>query len=116
MAEMNPLRRRRSRTCRSATCRRDAAVPAVIGSDRVGGVMANVLSAMTVVQASVGGREQELQALQSTTQNNSLQTQSDLSSVTGIDMAGTISKFELTQNTLQAAQQSFARIEGMSLF
>lgn len=76
----------------------------------------NSLSAMTVVQASVGGREQELQALQSTTQNNSLQTQSDLSSVTGIDMPATISKFELTQNTLQAAQQSFARIEGMSLF
>lgn len=76
----------------------------------------NSLSAVTVVQASVGGREQELEALQSTTQNNSLQTQSDLSTVTGIDIVSAISKFELTQNSLQAAQQSFARIEGMSLF
>ncbi|MEA3122577.1 MAG: hypothetical protein QOH33_2162, partial [Paraburkholderia sp.] len=36
--------------------------------------------------------------------------------VTGLDMVSAISNFELTQNTLQAAQQSFARIEGMSLF
>lgn len=76
----------------------------------------NSLSNVTVVQASVGGREQELQALQTTTQTNSVQTQSDLANLTGVDMVSAISNFQLTQNALQAAQQSFVKIQGMSLF
>ncbi|RDU98566.1 flagellar hook-associated protein FlgL [Trinickia dinghuensis] len=76
----------------------------------------NSLTNVTVVQASVGGREQELQALQTTTQTNSLQTQSDLSNLTGVDMVSAISKFEETQNALQAAQQTFVKMQGMSLF
>ena len=76
----------------------------------------NSLTNVTVVQASVGGREQELQALQTTTQTNSLQAQSELSNLTGVDMVSAISNFELTQNALQAAQQSFVKIQGMSLF
>ena len=76
----------------------------------------NSLTNVTVTQASVGGREQELQALQTTTHTNSLQTQSDLADLTGVDMVSAISKFQLTQNALQAAQQSFVKIQGMSLF
>ena len=76
----------------------------------------NSLSAVTVVQASVGGREQQLQALQTVTQNNSLQTQSDLSNVTSVDMTSVISQFELQQTALQAARQSFVKIQGLSLF
>ncbi|HEX7684762.1 MAG TPA: flagellar hook-associated protein FlgL [Trinickia sp.] len=76
----------------------------------------NSLTNVTVVQASVGGREQELQALQTTTQTNSLQTQSNLADLTGVDMVSAISNFELTQNALQAAQQTFVKIQGMSLF
>jgi flagellar hook-associated protein 3 FlgL len=76
----------------------------------------NSLTNVTVVQASVGGREQELQALQTTTQTNSVQTQSDLANLTGIDMVSAISNFQLTQNALQAAQESFVKIQGMSLF
>ncbi|MGN6319217.1 flagellar hook-associated protein FlgL [Trinickia sp.] len=76
----------------------------------------NSLTNVTVVQASVGGREQELQALQTTTQTNSLQTQSNLADLTGVDMVSAISNFEMTQNALQAAQQTFVKIQGMSLF
>lgn len=76
----------------------------------------NSLTNVTVVQASVGGREQELQALQTTTQTNSLQTQSNLADLTGVDMVSAISNFQLTQNALQAAQQTFVKIQGMSLF
>jgi flagellar hook-associated protein 3 FlgL len=76
----------------------------------------NSLTNVTVVQASVGGREQELQALQTTTQTNVTQTQSDLSNLTGVDMVTAITKFEQTQSALQAAQQTFVKIQGMSLF
>jgi len=76
----------------------------------------NSLTAMTVVQASVGGREQELTALQTTTKNNSLQATNDLSNVTDVDMISAISQYQLTQNALQAAQQSFVKIQGLSLF
>jgi flagellar hook-associated protein 3 FlgL len=76
----------------------------------------NSLTNVTVVQASVGGREQELQALQTTTQTNSLQTKSNLADLTGVDMVSAISNFEMTQNALQAAQQTFVKIQGMSLF
>lgn len=76
----------------------------------------NSMTNVTVVQASVGGREQELHALQTTTQTNSVQTQSDLSNLTGVDMVTAISKFEQTQSALQAAQQTFVKMQGMSLF
>ncbi len=76
----------------------------------------NSLSAISVVQASVGGREQQLNALQTVTQTNYVQTQSDISNVTDIDMVSTISKYQLQQTTLQAAQQSFVKIQGTSLF
>ncbi|WP_116137420.1 flagellar hook-associated protein FlgL [Trinickia diaoshuihuensis] len=76
----------------------------------------NSMTNVTVVQASVGGREQELQALQTTTRTNSVQTQSDLATLTGVDMVTAISKFEETQSALQAAQQTFVKMQGMSLF
>lgn len=76
----------------------------------------NSLTNVVVVQASVGGREQELQALQTTTRTNSTQIQSNLADLTGVDMVTAISKFEETQNALQAAQQTFVKMQGMSLF
>jgi flagellar hook-associated protein 3 FlgL len=76
----------------------------------------NSLTNVTVVQASVGGREQELQALQTTTKTNSTQLQSDLSNLTGVDMVTAITKFQQTQSALQAAQQTFVKMQGLSLF
>lgn len=76
----------------------------------------NAMNNVVTVQASVGGREQELQALQTVTQNSSLQTQSNLSGLTQINLTSTISKYTMTQYALQAAQQGFVKIQGMSLF
>ncbi|EDZ98137.1 flagellar hook-associated protein 3 [Burkholderia sp. H160] len=78
--------------------------------------LANTLNNITAVQASVGGREQEVEALQTVTQTNSTQTASNLADLTSTDMTKTISKYTLTQEALQASQQAFVKIQGMSLF
>jgi flagellar hook-associated protein 3 FlgL len=78
--------------------------------------LSNTLNNVTSVQASVGGREQEVQALQTVTQTNSLQTQSNLADLTSIDTVATISKYTLEQASLQASQQAFVQIQNMSLF
>lgn len=78
--------------------------------------LGNTLNNVTAVQASVGGREQQVQALQSVTSTNTLQTQSDLSDLTSTDMVSTISKYTMQQAALQASQQAFVQIQNMSLF
>jgi flagellar hook-associated protein 3 FlgL len=74
------------------------------------------MSNVTAVQASVGGREQEVKALQTVTETNSLQTQSNLSDLTSTDMVTTISKYTMQQAALQASQQAFVQVQNMSLF
>jgi len=71
---------------------------------------------VTTLQASVGGREQELKALQSVTSTNGLQVQSDLESLTSTDMISAISQFEQLQNALSASQKTFVQTQGLSLF
>jgi flagellar hook-associated protein 3 FlgL len=78
--------------------------------------LANTMSNVTAVQASVGGREQEVKALQTVTETNSLQTQSNLSDLTSTDMVTTISKYTMQQAALQASQQAFVQVQNMSLF
>ncbi|MGF6791395.1 flagellar hook-associated protein FlgL [Paraburkholderia sp. 35.1] len=78
--------------------------------------LGNTLNNVTSVQASVGGREQEVKALQTVTETNSLQTQSDLADLTQTDMVSTISKYSMEQAALQASQQAFVQIQNMSLF
>jgi flagellar hook-associated protein 3 FlgL len=72
----------------------------------------NVLAAQTVV----GGREQEVQSTQSSMQTSQTQTASDLANLTSIDLVSSISSYELTQNSLQAAQMAFTQIQKLSLF
>jgi flagellar hook-associated protein 3 FlgL len=72
----------------------------------------NVLAAQTVV----GGREQQVQSTQSSMQTSQLQTASDMANLTSIDLVSSISSYELTQNSLQAAQMAFSQIQKMSLF
>ncbi|BAN24468.1 flagellar hook-associated protein FlgL [Caballeronia insecticola] len=72
----------------------------------------NVLAAQTVV----GGREQEVQSTQSTMQASTTQTASDIANLTSIDLVSSISQYELTQTSLQAAQMAFSQIQKMSLF
>ena len=69
-----------------------------------------------MMQASVGSRDQELQALQTSMSNNMLQAQSNLSDITDVDMVSTISQFQQVQNALSAAQKSFVQVQNLSLF
>ena len=78
--------------------------------------LGNTLNNVTAVQASVGGREQEVKALQTVTQTNALQTQSNLADLTSTDMVTTISQYTLQQAALQASQQAFVQVQNMSLF
>ncbi|QSN61187.1 MULTISPECIES: flagellar hook-associated protein FlgL [unclassified Caballeronia] len=72
----------------------------------------NVLAAQTVV----GGREQQIQSTQTAMQTTQTQNASDLANLTQIDLVSSISSYELTQNSLQAAQMAFTQIQKMSLF
>jgi flagellar hook-associated protein 3 FlgL len=76
----------------------------------------NAIGNVTTVQASVGGREQELQALQTVTNTNSLDVQTNLSNLTSTDMVSAISQYEEVQNALTASQKSFVEIQNLSLF
>jgi flagellar hook-associated protein 3 FlgL len=72
----------------------------------------NVLAAQT----AVGGRTQEIQSQQTILSTNKTQNASDLANLTSIDLVSSISSYELTQNSLQAAQMAFSQIQKMSLF
>jgi flagellar hook-associated protein 3 FlgL len=76
----------------------------------------NTMNNVVTAQANVGGREQEVKALQTVTQSNTLQNTSNLADLTQTDMVKTIGQYTLTQNALSAAQQAFAKIQSMSLF
>ncbi|WP_227243155.1 flagellar hook-associated protein FlgL [Paraburkholderia caribensis] len=76
----------------------------------------NTMNNVTSIQTSVGGREQEVEALQTVTQTNSLQTTSNLADLTQTDLTSVISKYTMTQFSLQAAQQGFSMIQKLSLF
>ncbi|ASL44184.1 Flagellar hook-associated protein 3 [Burkholderia sp. AD24] len=76
----------------------------------------NTMNNVQTAQATVGGRMNEVQALQTVTQTNTLQTASNLADLTQTDMVKTIGQYTLTQNALQAAQQAFAKIQNISLF
>ncbi|MFL9869428.1 flagellar hook-associated protein FlgL [Paraburkholderia fungorum] len=76
----------------------------------------NTMNNVVTAQAAVGGREQEVQALQTVTQTNTLQTASNLADLTQTDMVKTIGQYTMAQNALQAAQQAFVKIQSVSLF
>ena len=76
----------------------------------------NSLNNILTVQASVGGRMQEVKTAQSSISTATLQNSSSLADLTSVDLPSAISKYQLTQTALQGAQQAFASIQKMSLF
>jgi flagellar hook-associated protein 3 FlgL len=72
----------------------------------------NVLQA----QASIGSRRTELDALDSIGSDFDVQYAATLSRLKDVDYAQAISDLTLQQTYLEAAQQSFVRITGLSLF
>lgn len=67
-------------------------------------------------QADVGGRLNRLAQQKSTYSDLTLTYQTTLSGVQDTDMASAISKLMLQSTALQASQQTFAKVQGMSLF
>ena len=71
---------------------------------------------VTNVLAGVGAREQSVTAATSQLQSRSTQLQTTLSGLQDLDYAAATAKFSQTQLTLQAAEQSYVQIQGLSLF
>jgi flagellar hook-associated protein 3 FlgL len=82
------------------------------GLTQIGNSLSNVIT----IQASVGGREQEVKALQTVTSTNSLQVTSSLEDLTSTDTVAAISQYEQLSNALTASQKSFAATQNLSLF
>jgi flagellar hook-associated protein 3 FlgL len=78
--------------------------------------LGNSLSNVITIHASVGGREQEVQALQSVTSTSALQTTTNLSALTSTDMTSAITQYTQLENALTASQKSFATTQSLSLF
>lgn len=68
------------------------------------------------VQASIGTRLQEIDALGEAATDKDVQFKATLSDLQDIDYAKTISDFMQQQMNLEAAQSSFAKVAGLSLF
>ena len=71
---------------------------------------------MTTVHASIGARQNALDRQKATNDDFIINTKTALSNVADLDMADAITKLNSQQTSLQAAQQSFAKVQGMSLF
>jgi len=80
------------------------------------GALDQDLNKVLGVRATVGGRLRELDALQSTGEDLGLQYKQTLSKIQDTDYLQAISQLNQQQLTLQAAQQSFAKISQLSLF
>lgn len=76
----------------------------------------NALTNVSTVRASVGSRMKEVDTAQSAGEDLNLQYQQTLSNLQDVDYAKVISELAQQQTSLQAAQQSFVKITGLSLF
>lgn len=68
------------------------------------------------VRAAMGARLKELDSLQSTGEDLALQYQQILSQLQDVDYAAAISQLTRQQTYLEAAQKSFLKVSGLSLF
>jgi len=68
------------------------------------------------VRTTIGSRQLEIDALSSTSEDLAVQYAATLSRLQDVDYAAAISKLTQEQSYLEAAQQSFLRVAGLSLF
>lgn len=78
----------------------------------LGEELGNVLT----VQASVGARLDELTVMDTTASQQQVSDATQQSNLTGLDYAQAVSQYSLLQTGLQAAERTFADMQGMSLF
>ena len=90
--------------------------PAPATLNALGSSVSQALNNVLSVRASVGSRLNELDALNSTGSNRDLQYSQTLSNLQDLDYAKAVTQLTQEQTNLQAAQQSFVKISGLSLF
>jgi flagellar hook-associated protein 3 FlgL len=71
---------------------------------------------ISAVLAGVGSREQAASGATAQLQSASTQLKSSLSGLQDLDYAAATTQFSAAQTTLQAAEQSYVQIQGLSLF
>lgn len=76
----------------------------------------NALDNVLTVRAAVGARLKEVDAVQNTREDLTIQYQSSISDRQDVDFAKAISDLTLRQTQLQAAQKSFVSTQALSLF
>ncbi len=74
------------------------------------------LGRVTGLRTAVGARLDAIDAQGTANSDNKVQLQSALSNVQDLDYASAISRFQLQQTALQAAQQTYVQLGHMSLF
>lgn len=80
------------------------------------GDLDNALESLTRVRSTVGSRLRTLDSQEEQNEKFLLDFKSTLSDIEDLDYAEAISRFNQQDNTLKAAQQSFARLQKLSLF
>jgi flagellar hook-associated protein 3 FlgL len=76
----------------------------------------NALNNVLTVRASLGVRLNELDALQAEGENLGLEFRKSLALLQDVDYNKALSDLTMQQTALQAAQQTFAKVSGLSLF
>lgn len=76
----------------------------------------NALNNIETVNASVGARVQVLTSQQNINSQTILDNQTTSSTIGDVNLATAISQLQLQQTTLQAAQQTFIKVSGLSIF
>ncbi len=76
----------------------------------------NAISSISDAQAQVGAAQNVVSQAQSTNSSVSLSVTQSLSSLTAVDYAQASTQLSMQQTILQASQQSFVKISGLSLF
>lgn len=74
------------------------------------------LQTLGETRAKVGARENMLSAQKTANGNIGVQIQSTLSGIQDVDYASTISQLNLQMTALQASQQAYVKVQGLSLF
>jgi len=78
--------------------------------------LGNALDNVLTVRASVGSRMREVDSVKSTGEDLQLQYQQTISNLQDLDYAKAITDLTRQQTMLEAAQKSFTKVQGLSLF
>jgi flagellar hook-associated protein 3 FlgL len=88
-------------------------------NNRLGSALANIdnaLERVLAVQTSIGSRMREIESTRGINEDLDLQYSQTLSALADLDYARAISDLQLQSTFLAAAQKSFLRVQGLTLF